>query len=238
MTLDKLDTFSASCLSDPRIHAPVTTNNLSKLRSWARFEDYLSLTGGGLITVWNPWATENPTGASGCWNGGSVISTCGVKEYPDCSAGVNATVESWLADVPAIVANLRADGPWSDWSVDPILCQIGYWIHGVECAAPYSGWVGASLSTATTGDPNPAYGCPNLTSTSPPPSPLPYQPPPSTAPGGGVTAGGALLVLGSGALLAGWAAWHHPEILSGLGRAVDGRSGRASSTGRGFVLMK
>jgi hypothetical protein len=150
VTLDRLDTFSAACLSNPRIGAPVTANNLGKLRTWAHFEDGLSLSGQGLITCWNPWALED-----------SAYPACPgkiVAAFPTCEDGVAAVVNAWLNDVPAIVANLRADGPWSAWTEQPILCQLGYWIHGTQCGGVYSGW-GSVFETATTGAPDPAYGC-------------------------------------------------------------------------------
>lgn len=218
MTLDRLDTFSASCLLDSRVNAPVTANNLAKLRTWARFEDYASLSGGGLIAVNNPWATSWPEPNAGQWN--SVV-----KTYPNCSEGVDASVKSWLSDVPAIVANLQSDGPWSAWQQQPILCQIGYWIHGVHCDSVYSGLIGSSVSTPTSGSPNPQWGCPNLGagSTSPPPSPPPpyYQPPPSSS----APVLAMALIFGGGAALVGWDLYAHKglrrQIGTGERRAVQ-----------------
>ena len=181
MTLDRLDTFSVACLS--AIGAPITANNLGNLRTWAHFECTPSESGLGLITCWNPWAIE---GAGGCNNDGCGTSL--IASYSSCAAGVAAAVNRWNADVPAIVAALRANAPFSQWTVDPILCQLGYWIHGVECAGAYTGW-GTAYQTATTGSPDPQWGCPFPSpspspspSTTPIPSPSPSFPSPSPSP--------------------------------------------------------
>jgi len=168
--MDRLDTFSASCLVDSRIKAPVTANNLSKLRSWAHFEDGRSLVNNGgspgssLMSVNNPWATSWNEPGAGQWN--SIV-----KTYPTCALGVDATVRSWLQDVPSVVDNLRRDGPWSEWAQNPIACEIGVWIHGVSCGGVYGGWPGPLLAW-TGGAPDPQWGCP-FPSTVPPPPPPP-----------------------------------------------------------------
>jgi hypothetical protein len=149
MTLDRLDTLSASCLS--ALGGPITANNLGKLRTWAHFEDGLSLSGGGLITCWNPWALEDRAYPN-C--PGKIVSA-----FPSCAAAVPAIIAAWNRDVPAIVANLRADGPWSAWLAQPILCQLGYWIHGVQCGGVYGGW-GSVFEIATSGAPDPRWACP------------------------------------------------------------------------------
>jgi hypothetical protein len=157
VTLDRLDTFSAACLDALTPPAPVSTNNLGKLRTWARYECGDSLDGEGLILCWNPWAVE---GAGGCTSqpGPEGCGWAAIAKYPSCAAAVAAVVEVWARDVPHIVANLQADGPWSAWLEAPILGDLAYWIHGSRSAGVYAGWGG--YATPTAGDPDPQWGCP------------------------------------------------------------------------------
>lgn len=165
MTLDRLDTFSAACLVALTPPAPVSTNNLGKLRTWARYECGDSLNGEGLILCWNPWAVE---GAGGCTSqpGPEGCGWAAIARYGSCAQAVAAVVLVWARDVPHIVANLQADGPWAAWLEAPILGDLAYWIHGSRGAAVYEGW-GSDTATPTSGSPDPqwcpAAGCAGVT---------------------------------------------------------------------------
>lgn len=108
-----VDGFFESVLKN--IGAPVSTNNLSLLYTWAKYE------GGD--------AQFNPLNTTQNANGATNFNSAGVKNYPDFKTGVEATAKTLQNKYyPELLDALKKNKPLNSWENNPaIVSNVRTW---------------------------------------------------------------------------------------------------------------